>query len=351
MGDITMKICFLIFLILFSPDIFCQGANDILSGKQENAVKQELIEQFKAVATSGELQRLLEDNGTFNVEFPTLGGEKFWDTFASNGWKLQVNIISGWWRILDANDNRVARGTTAEQLESLLKNRPTSVLVNYLDKGFRFIKTPATRQAGSAVVLIHGWGVRASSMQRLADTLAQKGFDTFNYDYPTAECKLERHCQVFLSKFRELLGELPKDEKIYFLTHSMGGLVLRGAMAKMTEEECRRISAIVMLGPPNRGSNLAYFGKMPFVSSFNASLQDMSPDDASFVSKIPEPVWLPPVGIIAGRYDGKVALEDTRLPSPLPYKHTIVDCTHPGLRDPPNVIKQILNFFKESFKN
>jgi len=304
-----------------------------------------LINLFKTAASSGVLPLLLKNNSTFNIEFPTFGGEVFWDTYRSNGWKLQVNTISGWWRILDNGDVRVARGTTDDQLKSLLSNRPTSIIGNYLDAGYRFAGTCSNARTGRTVVLIHGWGVRASSMQELADSLAARGYDAYSYDYPTSECSLSRHCEIFLSRLRELLRKLPSTEKLYLLTHSMGGLVLRGAMANMTEGECRRISAIVMLGPPNRGSLLALLGKIPIVQAFNASLGDMSPDGTSFVSRIPAPPWLPPVGIIAGRYDGKVALEDTRLPEPLVYRRTIVDCTHPGLRDPDNVLNQILKFY------
>ena len=116
-------------------------------------------------------------------------------------------------------------------------------------------------------------------------------------------------------------------------------------MACMTAAECRRITAIVMLGPPNRGARLAYIGKIPGVKGINASLQDMTPDASSFVAMIPAPVWLPPVGIIAGRHDGKVALESTLLPEPLPCQRVIVNCMHPGLRDPSNVIRHVIWFF------
>ena len=308
-------------------------------------MRQELVLKFKELASSGELPQVLKNNATFNIDFPTLGGEVFWKSYSCNGWKLQFNVISGWWRILDENDVRIARGTKTEQLAALLNDRPTSIFNNYMDSGCRFSNTSAIMQSGCAVILIHGWGVRAYSMQALADALAQNGYDAYNYDYPTSKCSLERHCQIFLGRFRELLQTLPANEKIYLLTHSMGGLVLRGAMANMSEAECRRISAIVMLGPPNRGSLLAYLGKAPIVADFNQSLKDMTPDEDSFVSNIAAPPWLPPVGIIAGRHDGKVSLENTRLPEPLPYKHTIVDCSHPGLREPKNVLQQILSFY------
>ena len=338
-------------LVLPVTDIFCHPSGYIVSGKQNNTMKQELVNLFRKAAASGRLPEVLASNSTFNIEFPTLGGEVFWETSRSHGWKLQVNTISGWWRILDANDVRIARGTTEEQLEALLNDRPTSIFGNYLDSGCRFSKIQAINHSGRTVVLIHGWGVRAISMQKLAQALARKGYDAYNYDYPTSKHRLDEHCRTFLAKFRELLEELPTEESLHILTHSMGGLVLRGAMSGMTETECRRIVSIVMLGPPNRGSILAYLGKLPGISEISESLKDMTPDDDSFVSNIPASAYLPPVGIIAGRYDGKVALDNTRLPAPLPYKRIVVDCTHPGLRNPSNVIKPVLEFFScQSFQ-
>ena len=347
-----MKRRLLPFIILFLVGIACQGTDGNLAEKRDNTMPSSRIQdRFIEAAAAGELPLLLEGNATFNVEFPTMGGDVFWETWESGGWKLQVNKISGWWRILNSKDIRVARGTSIRQLEALLGNRPSSVLGNYMDKGCRFSRMEAPRPSGRSVILIHGWGVRAISMQKLAHALVQQGFDTYNYDYPTSECNLESHCQTFLVKYRELLAKLPEGEQIHFLTHSMGGLVLRGAMAAMTEAECRRIRAIVMLGPPNRGSGLAYFGEIPGVSAINASLQDMTPSESSFVSMIPDPAWLPPVGIIAGRYDGKVAKENTLLPDRLPCEHVIVPCTHPGLRNPANVMAHVLEFYDDlSFK-
>lgn len=343
-----MKHNLIILLLLFIPGIFCHGTEgkspDQLEASLDNS---RLISQFNELAESGRLPAILADSGTANLEFPTFGGHVFWETHEAKGWKLQFNSISGWWRILDNNNMRVARGTSPEQLKSLLNNRPTSILTNYLDKGFRFAKTPAVgKSTGQTVVLIHGWGVRARSMQELADSLAQHGYDAYSYDYPSSKCTLSEHCRLFLEQFRELLHALSPEEKIHVLTHSMGGLILRGAMAEMSSGECQRLSAIVMLGPPNRGSHLAYFGKMPLVSEINASLQDMTPSDDSFVSTIPAPPWLPPVGIIAGKYDGKVAMEDTWLPEPLPCSHTVVNCTHPGLRKPSHVLSLILQYFE-----
>ena len=231
----------------------------------------------------------------------------------------------------------------------------SDIIANYFERGYRFRRIEAENaihaQSPKAVFLIHGWGVRAVSMNDLAYALANLDFTVFNYDYPTAERNIKEHSQIFLDLYRRTLRREHITRKVYFLTHSMGGILLRSAMAKMSEAECRKIEAIVMLGPPNQGSVLASLGRNGLVRSFNASLADMTTDRNSFVRNIPPPPFLPPVGIIAGRFDGKVALRNTALPDGQSYQCTVVDCTHPGLRDPGNTLSPILKFFrKKSFQ-
>ena len=54
------------------------------------------------------------------------------------------------------------------------------VLTNYFERGYRFHKLePAAdscKRETKAVFLIHGWGVRAVAMARLASALADEGF-------------------------------------------------------------------------------------------------------------------------------------------------------------------------------
>ena len=308
--------------------------------------KEELIELFRERARAGELPALLEAHATFNLKSETLGGTVFWTTYEEDGWKLQFNDVSNWWRILDSRDVRRARATTLKQLRNLLEDRPATIVSNFFDSGHRFSKLPVNPPTGRSVILIHGWGVRAWSMQNLAAALASQGYDTYNYDYPSSLGTIEEHVATFLEQFRDLLSQFPENEEIFFLTHSMGGLLLRGVLAQLRPEEAHRIQAIVMLGPPNRGSGLAYFGKMPGVANFNRSLKDMTPSADSYVMNIPPPSWLPPTGIIAGSHDGKVAIPSTHLPEGQEHMHLVVDATHPGLRNPATVLPHILHFFQ-----
>ena len=222
------------------------------------------------------------------------------------------------------------------------------VLTNYFEHGYRFHKLESVpsscKRETKAVFLIHGWGVRAVAMARLASALADEGFTVYSYDYPTSKRNIQEHSEVFLSLYRRILNE-EKPSGVFFVTHSMGGILLRTALGRMDESECRRIEAIVMLAPPNRGSVLAYLGKSKVARGINASLADMTPTEDSYVRNIPPPPFLPPVGIIAGKYDGKVAPDSTLLPDGQPCQRMILPCTHPGLRNPKYTLAPILNFF------
>ena len=209
--------------------------------------------------------------------------------------------------------------------------------------GALFRKTPSFfRYPGGedTAVLIHGWGVRAAAMGPLAKRLNAAGFTVLNYDYPTSKAHIAEHGKRFLELFRK--EQFPG--KVFFLTHSMGGLVLRYALADMTEAECGKIGAIVMLGPPNKGSRLAVPGLFRGAAKINASLGDMAPGSPAL--EIPPPVFLPVVGIIAGNFDGKVKPADTALPDGLPFESCRIDCTHPGLRRPVNTGTLVLDFFR-----
>lgn len=225
-----------------------------------------------------------------------------------------------------------------QQAETSPDDRSGSLLTGYLSPGYSFSRSQGIRH--ETVILIHGWGVRAASMNKLAVMLRQAGYSVLNYDYPSSKKDIVRHAEAFLACYRR---EHPEG-KIHFLTHSMGGLILRHALSRMTESECRAIDSIVLLGPPNHGSVLAWFGKLLPIRGFHDTLRDMIPGSEAL--RIPPPKWLPPVGIIAGKFDLKVSGKSTRLPGGLPCSYATVFCSHPGLRKPRHTGPLVLHFFQ-----
>ena len=100
------------------------------------------------------------------------------------------------------------------------------VLTNYLEHGYRFHKLESVsvscKRKTKAVFLIHGWGVRAVSMARLASALADRGFTVYNYDYPTSKRSIKEHSDIFLGLYRRVLStESPVAGKTgkRYLTH------------------------------------------------------------------------------------------------------------------------------------
>ena len=302
--------------------------------------------RFAEAVNSGEISGLIARRRTFNIDFSTLGGKVFWTTFKCGNWKLQVNNISGFWRILDERDIRRARGISPDELEAVLSDLPSSWFANYLDDGFSFSEIPAKGQERRIVVLVHGCSVRASSMVALGRALAEKGCRVYIYDYPSSMLDIPGHSKIFLARLRELFRKNP-GSRFSFVTHSMGGLLLRRAMADMSAKECALLDAVVMLGPPNLGSAWAYAGDNAVVRRLHASLGDMTPEKDSVTLNIAPAVRFPDIAVIAGKYDGKVSVANTHLPEGIRYSHTVVSATHPGLRDPENVLEKILLFLEQ----
>ena len=75
------------------------------------------------------------------------------------------------------------------------------IVANYFERGYRFRRIEAENaihtQSPKAVFLIHGWGVRAVSMDDLAYALADIDSTVFNYDYPSAERNIEEQPDLF----------------------------------------------------------------------------------------------------------------------------------------------------------
>ncbi len=159
-----------------------------------------------------------------------------------------------------------------------------------------------------AVVLVHGLAAPRAVMSPLERHLKPAYASVTNWSYPSLWSRIERHGQA-LAQFLRELDERLSDQAIHLVTHSMGGIVARLALAEYLP---RQIGRLVMVAPPNLGSHVArQFA--PVLGLFFPPVTQLSFGDRSFVASVPVPAGVH-VGVIAADMDMLVAEPLTHLP-------------------------------------
>jgi len=190
------------------------------------------------------------------------------------------------------------------------------------------------------VVLIHGFWRSARSMNKLEKELSLDGYEVVSIDYPSKEKTIESISDGYL---KNTLKEKCRDKKrkIHFVTHSMGGIIVRHFLAN---NKLPNLGRVVMLAPPNNGSKMAdVFSKFEVMNKvLGPALKQLTSSKKSPPKAIAKPDY--EVGIIAGKFDGKVSLKSTKLDGMKDF--LVVPSAHSFIMDWDEVVLAVKSFIK-----
>lgn len=178
-------------------------------------------------------------------------------------------------------------------------------------------------------------------MKKIENVLLKKGYSVINVNYPSRREKIEKLSNDYLKKYIEEKCT-NKSKKIHFVTHSMGGIIVRYFLSK---HELPNLGKVIMIAPPNKGSKLAdYLSSFPMLNTIlGPALKQLRTGKKSLPNKIVPPGY--PVGIIAGKYDEKVPVESAKLTNMQDF--LLVSSTHTYIMDSDRVIKAVQQFLEE----
>ena len=214
---------------------------------------------------------------------------------------------------------------------------------------------PAYSQSdGECVIVLHGMGRTRMSMGLIEEALKEAGYRVWNAGYPSRSAPIETLAVDAISKGLAYCRQ-PASRKIHFVTHSLGGILVR---YYLQDHDISELGRIVMLSPPNHGSEVvdALHDNYFYQSVMGPAGLQIGTDEHSLpnaLHSIPGDIgvitgnstsdpWFSP--LIPGEDDGKVSVERAKLDEMRDF--LVVGNGHTFIMRDDVVIRQILYFLK-----
>src|SRR5215470_4720546 len=158
-----------------------------------------------------------------------------------------------------------------------------------------------------AVLLVHGHGAHPVLLEPLRRGLARRGYSAINWHYASLRGSITTHAAQLAAKAQSLDDD-PAVERLHFVGHSMGAIVVRSALAL---QRPRKLGRVVLLAPPNHGARLADFALRLF-GHWPAAARELGSHPGSYVNGLAAADDLD-CGIVAASWDHAVSLASTHL--------------------------------------
>lgn len=212
----------------------------------------------------------------------------------------------------------------------------------------------AQASPSECVILLHGMGRTAFSLSDIETSLKNRHYLVWNESYPSLSQPVEALAapaiEAGLSYCRARQAR-----RIHFVTHSLGGILAR---YYLQDHHIENLGRIVMLAPPNRGSEVTDQMREGFfyqtimgpaaqelgteASSLPNSLKPIPGEIGIIAGRTDDEPWFLPE--IPGEDDGKVAVERTKLAEMKDF--LLVNMGHTFIMDDDEVIRQVFYFLR-----
>ena len=203
---------------------------------------------------------------------------------------------------------------------------------------------PSPAQSAECVVFLHGLARTSASMEKAAAIFEESGYVVANVDYPSRRFPIEDLAPLAVEAG---LDECPADSVIHFVTHSLGGILVR---YYLEQNEISNLGRVLMFAPPNKGSEVVdRLRHFPGFRAINGPAGNQLGTGEDSIPLMLGPVNYE-VGVIAGtrtfnpilsQYlknpdDGKVSVANTKVAGMtdfivLPHSHPFIMKSHDAI--------------------
>ena len=208
---------------------------------------------------------------------------------------------------------------------------------------------------GECVVLLHGLARSSQSMESMARALKDGGFHVANVDYASREHPIEYLAPIAVGGGIRECESQGKISAIHFVTHSLGGILVRYYFA---DNHLDGLGRVVMLAPPNQGSNAVdALRNLPGYEWLNGPVgYQLGKGEESVPLQLGTPDFefaviagdrsIDPVtsAVLKNPDDGRVSVSDTRLDGMRDFR--VVGSSHAFIMQNDEVFALVKNFLR-----